>query len=506
MDSTSAISRTGKSIARQAFIIGLVVFASYAYFYEGGGWNQNSRFDLTRAIVEHGTLRIDPYHENTGDKAFYDGHFYTDKAPGQPLLAVPAAAATRFALRSSGLNPGSARGVVVMAYIGTLFSVALPLALACACLFLVALRLGASTRAAAFGAIAMGLATPIWAYATLFWGHALAGSCLILGFAAAVMISPTDEAGDFWCAIGVGLGAGWATVTEYPAFPAAVLLSLFAVARVWPGGWHRRMLVAVGVVAGALPCIIVLMTYLHLAFGSYLRPSYTYEAGAFPWMSHGYFGLKYPRIDVAFKLLFGPRRGLFFFAPVAIVAPFGLRLLWKRSMTRLAAGTAAAVFVYYLLLNSSYADWTTGWSYGPRYMGAGIPALCVGLAPAWDRAGRNAKRVLLALLGISILFSLVAVSTTSQPPDKYRSPMTQLLWPSFWRGQLSLEHISMLGPAEEDNTGAHGAFNFGERLGLHGLPSLLPLLAVWALGAVAWFRVNARDGSRTEERALVETG
>ena len=475
MDSSAAISRTsGKSIAIQALIIGLVVFASYAYFYEGGGWNQNSRFDLTRAIVEHGTLRIDVYHENTGDKAYCDGHFYTDKAPGQPLLAVPAAAVTRFALPALGIDPAWARGVVVMAYVSTLFSVALPTAVACACLFLIASRLGASAQAAAFGAIAMGLATPIWAYATLFWGHALAGSCLMLGFTAALMINPTDDARNFYWAIGVGLAAGWATVTEYPAFPAAVLLALFAVARVWPEEWHRRAIVAVGIVVGAIPCIVILMTYLHLAFGSYFRPSYTYEAGAFPWMSHGYFGLKYLRIDVAFKLLFGPRRGLFFFAPVAVVAPFGLRLLWKSTSTRLAAGTAAAIFLYYLLLNSSYADWTTGWSYGPRYMGAGIPALCVGLAPVWDRAGQRAKKALLALLAVSILFSLVAVSTTSQPPDKYRSPMTQLLWPSFWKGQLSLEHISMLGPAEEDNTQSHGASNFGERLGLHGLPSLLP--------------------------------
>ena len=131
MDSTSATRRTiDKSSARQALLIGLVVFASYAYFYEGGGWNQNSRFDLTRAIVEHGTLCIDAYHENTGDKAYYGGHFYTDKAPGQPLLAVPAAAVTRFALPTLGIDPASARGVVVMAYISTLFSVALPAAIA----------------------------------------------------------------------------------------------------------------------------------------------------------------------------------------------------------------------------------------------------------------------------------------------------------------------------------------------------------------------------------------
>ncbi len=75
----------------RALLIAAVVLVSYAYFYEGGGWNQNSRLDLVRAIVEQGTLRIDPFHENTNDKAFANGHYYSDKAPGLALLAVPVA-------------------------------------------------------------------------------------------------------------------------------------------------------------------------------------------------------------------------------------------------------------------------------------------------------------------------------------------------------------------------------------------------------------------------------
>jgi len=37
---------------QHALLLGLVTFFSFVYFYEGGGWNQNSRFDLLRAIVE----------------------------------------------------------------------------------------------------------------------------------------------------------------------------------------------------------------------------------------------------------------------------------------------------------------------------------------------------------------------------------------------------------------------------------------------------------------------
>ncbi len=41
---------------KRALLIGAVAFASFAYFYGGGGWNQNSRFDLLRAIIEQHTV------------------------------------------------------------------------------------------------------------------------------------------------------------------------------------------------------------------------------------------------------------------------------------------------------------------------------------------------------------------------------------------------------------------------------------------------------------------
>lgn len=481
------------TIAKQACLIALLTFVSYAYFYPGGGWNQNSRFDLVRAIVERGTLQIDAYQANTNDKALYNGHYYSDKAPGQPLLAVPAAAATRTIQKLTGVDPVSARAVVALSYASGLFSVALPFSIACSALFLIALHLGASTKAAAFAAIAMGLGTPLWAYATLFWAHDLAGACLLLSFGAALLLGSGDGEHDAAWASSVGLLAGCATLAEYPAAPASAILAVFALLRVWSGGWPSRTRVALGIAAGALPCVLVLLAYQHAAFGSAIHPSYSYEAGPFPWMHHGYFGLKYPRLDVAFKLLFGVKRGLFLFAPVTAVAVFGLRLLWKNPATRLPSGAASAIFVYYLILNASYADWTTGWTYGARYMGAGIPALCVGLAPAWDYFRANGRKMLLALLAVSIFFSLAAVSTTPQPPDNLRSPLTQLILPAFFRGHMSLEHISMLGPAEEDGSGRYGSFNLGELAGLHGFASLLPLFAIWMIAAGAWVRLGDKD-------------
>ena len=90
---------------KQALLLGTVTFLSFIYFHEGGGWNQNSRFDLLRAIVERHTLQIDAYHDNTQDVAHFNGHYYSDKAPGLVFLALPFAKAIRPILRMAGVDP-----------------------------------------------------------------------------------------------------------------------------------------------------------------------------------------------------------------------------------------------------------------------------------------------------------------------------------------------------------------------------------------------------------------
>jgi hypothetical protein len=481
------------SVRTRALFIGAVAFISYAYFYEGGGWNQNSRFDLVRAIIQQHTLSLDAYHENTQDKAFANGHYYSDKAPGVALLAVPVALAARPVLRSAGIGPESPHGLVVTSYFATIITIALPLAAACASLFLVALRLGGSVPAAAFAACAMGLATPMWAYATLFWGHALAGACLLFAFTAALQLRDhATAAQDLVWSTAAGLAAGWATVTEYPAAPAALILAIFAFGLVWKDGGPRRWRVAGGIAAGALPCLAVLLIYQWAAFGSAVHPSYAYyPAGAFPWMKRGYLGLTYPHIDVALKLLFSCRRGLLFSGPVIFAAPFGLRWLSKQPATRAAAVAAAAVAAYYLLFQSSFSAYS-GWSYGPRYLSPGLPLLCLGLAPAWDEARKQWKGVLATLAVCGVLLTLMAISTTSQPPSDLKCPMLQLIFPSFWSGKLSINTGSILTSSETGASHIGHAFNLGELVGLHGLASLLPLLGIWLAAAFLWLWMNSR--------------
>jgi len=485
------VDSSASHIRLRALLLFSVIFFSSAYFYEGAGWNQNSRLDMVRAIVEQGTLRIDAFHQNTEDKAFANGHYYSDKAPGLALLAVPVAEI----FRSLKIDIDSAPGLIDLAYCLNLFAVAVPMAAACVCLFWIAVMLGGSVNGAAFAAVALGLATPMWAYSTLFWGHALAAACLVFGFACALKLrGRASFACDVFWGVALGLTAGWATVTEYPSAPASAVIAGLAVALVWRDGVQRRLRVLLGIGAGALPCVVALMFYQHAAFGSIFHPSYAYyPAGAFSWMKHGYMGLTYPRIDVALKLLFGCRRGLLFSGPVVLAAPFGLRRLWKQPSSNAPAMAAAFIAAYYFLFHASFFSWPAGWSYGPRYMAPGLPFLCLGLAPLWDRAGRACRVVLGGLAAAGVGLTLMAVSVSAQPPDEFHCPLRQFYWPSFWAGRFSLNLGVALIPAEQGTNYVHGSFNWGELLGLHGLASLMPLLAVWALAAVLWMWMDRAE-------------
>lgn len=479
-------------------LIALSLLVSYAYFYQAGGWNQNSHYALVRSIVEQNTLRIDSYHKSTGDKALVDGHYYSDKAPGVSLAAVPVVAMSRPFVS----DPNSSDGVATLSYIATVFVSGLPVMLAALLLFGLARRFGASVGGAAFTAIVFGLGTPAWCYATLFFGHALALGCLVAALAGALALRDRNEVRRDWLlAVGVGLAGGCATVTEYTAVVPAALLAGLALQVVWPDR-ERRLRVALGAAAGAAIMVVVLLVYNTAAFGGPFEVSYSGVQG-FDGMKQGFMGIGAPKLSVLGEILVGRFRGLLPLAPVLALAPVGAYFMIRNRDTRTVSLIVAAIAGYYILLNASYFYWNGGWSYGPRHMAAALPFLCFFLGPLWSR-GRFLRIVLAgcALYGVGI--SLVAVSTTAQAPEHIRRPMSELLWPAFVDGDLSLNHQSFVESGANPRLlrggrVPHDAWNLGERFGLSGHLSLVPLYLVWAGCLAGWFvfvyRRRSADGS-----------
>src|SRR5262249_42452051 len=125
-------------------ILAALLFLSYAYFYQAGGWNQNSRFALVRAILERHMLRIDDYQLHTGDRALVEGHYSSDKAPGLSLAALVPAEAARLASRAVGVDPLGFPGIAWTSYVATVFTAGLFTVIAAVAVFAIVRRWGYS--------------------------------------------------------------------------------------------------------------------------------------------------------------------------------------------------------------------------------------------------------------------------------------------------------------------------------------------------------------------------
>jgi len=267
------------------------------------------------------------------------------------------------------------------------------------------------------------------------------------------------------------------------------VLALFAFARVWPRGAAARWRVAAGVGLGAAICLAALLGYLYAAFGGF-RPSYSYyDPNSFSFMQQqGYMGLTYPHPDRLLKLLFGCARGLFFASPVMLAAPVGLWWAWKGRANRAAAWVVGAIAAYYFLFNASFYWWKAGLTFGPRYAGACVPLLCLGLAVAWERATPAWRRVMTGLGVCSIALTLIVISTSSQLAMQDSCPIVHSSVPEFFAGHVATNRESMLTTVEAG--GGYAAFNLGQLIGLHGIKSLIPLVIMWAIAAIVWWRVR----------------
>jgi hypothetical protein len=475
---------------RVAAIMTIGLLASYAYFYQAGGWNQNSRFALVRAILERHTLQIDAYQLHTGDKAIWRDHYYSDKPPGTSLMVVPAVAVARVISRAAGVDPESFPGIAWTSYVAAVTSAGIFTVIAALIVFLLTRQWGFSAGAALFAATAYGLAGPAWSYATLFMSHGVTAGSLMVAYAATFTLRDATGRRRVVLAGLAGLGCGLAVLNEFQAAIPVLLLTALLLTEALRVR-DEFVQTELAFVVPAFACAVVLLGYNAFAFDSAFHLGYASEEG-FEHLRTGFFGITFPQWWRMRELLVGEYRGLLPLSPLLAAAPLGLIVLARDPRRRTAALVALFIGAYYLLLNASYFYWEGGWSYAPRQVTPALPFMALGLPPLWD-SGKPAVRALLMagwLWGVAI--TLVAVSTNPQPPSSFRAPMRQLLWPAFRDGDLSLNHQTFVhGSASPDQMRGrqipHAAWNLGELMGLQGLASLVPLAIVWLAAIVLIF-------------------
>lgn len=492
--SESRLEPAPRLATRSGTAIFLLLLGVYGYFYQAGGWNQNSRFDLVRAIVEQGTFSIDRYEANTGDDAIRDGHYYCDKAPGASVFCLPTYwAMYRLAGAPDPVSPG---WLAWAAWLSIVVAISAPSALAAACLARVCERLGLSPPAASAVALLWGLGTMALPYSTLLYGNQLSASLMLIAFF--VFVEVRQGAPPSRARMGIaGVLLGCAVATEYPAALIGVPIAIYGLAA---AGFRPACVAALG---GVVP-VALLLAYHGAVFGSIFSFPYDYSVWETP--KTGWFmGIGVPDLQALRNILIGEYRGLFYTTPWLVAAvPGGIAL--ARRHGREAAVCVWSVLVF-LWLNTSIPPWHGGWAAGPRYLVPMLPFLAIlaggallqsrhGHANRASTAGRLAAGVVLAVLGlVSVANMFAATAVKPEIPTAEQRPYAEFVWPKFLAGDLAVSTQSIDAPDNPANA-PRQAWNLGMKAGLGGHLSLVPLY-LWMGLTFGWLaRIHLRERPR----------
>ena len=489
------LARASAPGRRSRLLPALAIFAcACAFVVQSPGWAQTSYMALTKAMSA-GTAKIDPWHWETQDISWFEGHYYSVKPPGLVLATLPLyevlkaagfeglAHDMRVRAESDGAAPWASREPPLdrygysreraldareatadnapMIWALGLLGVLLP---AVGLLMIVARlsnKVAPGTGTAT--ALTLGVATMILPFSTLYFSHVLSA---LLAFAAFALCWREREGPPRLALLAIaGLLAGLAIVCEYPLAIAAIVVGVYAITRGGGALIPRALSYGAGLAAGVAP----LIAYQWWAFGSPLHTSYVGAVEETGFSGHdvlglnddGVFGITMPRFGDGLALLFGGR-GLLTLAPVLVMAIAGLVVL-HRSGRRAEARTIAAVSLGYLVYNAGYWLPFGGGSPGPRFLIPLLPFLALGFGPAW----RRWPAVTLALTAISA--TTMVAATMSYPMIGTQDPGEWVRRMIEWR----LYQHSVL-----DFTGI-----------AHGLAAILPFVPLVA--AALWLGVSS---------------
>jgi hypothetical protein len=488
------VRRVNSWLRRHGWLLAIAAAYLYVfpYFPKIHSANELPRVYLVQAMADEGTFAIDRGVRRwgaTADVSPWQGHHYSNKAPGSSMLVVPVYAAVRAA---SG-EPSLAQAMWLCRVVAGVLPMLLFLLLLDR--FLDRWAQGAAKRLVLIG---YALGSMAMTYSILYISHQLAAVCI--GSAWILALDHADGRRPLRAMAAAGLLAGASVLVEYQA---AFALPPLAAHILWKlRGRPARSLartLALTAAAAAVP-LAVLLAYHAACFGSPLRTGYDASQTFAEYHQQGFLGITELRLEAFLGSTISPDNGLFTLAPWWLLAIPGAVLLW-RARERDLVLTCSAITVLYLLFISSINFWRGGWSVGPRYITVMLPFLLPLVAAAVSAAANPAsarRRTLLlggaaGLIAVGVVIYTVAAATFPHWPDRYRAPLYEVSFRLLSDGLAAPSLGSWLGLGT-----ALGALPYFALIAaLLGFPitraggwrtlALSGVVAVTIIGSYAWF-------------------
>lgn len=436
----------------------LTLFSIYFLFVQWYGWNEESNLALTRAIVNENRFEIDSFANLTGDRAVYNGHYYTDKEPGLSFLAslpygiwklvynfFPESFKAKYA-ESGGyvaelydsvqiltlINPGFftfASMILVTVFTSGIFS-----SLTAVLVYKISKHFLKNQGLGILLAMCYGMGTLAFPSALHFMAQPTATFLSFLSFF--LLFKTKDgkwEKNKYFLLS--GLVAGLSITVDRLAILPALLLVAYSL-------WLNKRFSAL-FLSGLLLSVLPFLMYNYGIFGNPLDLASSYidrriyrtayplsgmsllfpdeqprnvmmmgflDASAIKQLiEHFHFIPTFPNFYIILRLLIYPYRGLLFYSPILVLSFLGLFFMFKKHK----AETVLIALALILLLSiiSMRRTWWGGYGFGNRYLLLIVPFLMLPMALMFGKAD---KSMIVMLLAISIIINFLGLQPAEE--------------------------------------------------------------------------------------------
>ncbi len=390
---------------------------------------ERGRFANTLALAEFhtydlGQVLADAVYPDVG---VYNGKFFSFFAPGVSYLALP------FYLLGRKFNM-SLTGAFSLVPLLAIFNMLL--------IFFISRKIfKLPSWAAAFASLVFGFGSTAWSYAITLYQHQFTVFFMLSSFLAAYQYKNSGRSGFLW-GLWVFLAYGLAITVDYPnavlLLPVVVYFLAVSV-RFVKDKLDLKILIRPAMFISVISLFAVgawNAYHNQVNFGSWKKLSgelvdYSTikeldlagrpDSNAALTQLSEQKGLQsfFREVNVPFSfytLTVSPDRGLFVFAPIFLLALFGIR---RGKSYGLEQGILLSLAAVNLFLYSSWGDPWGGWAYGPRYLIPSMAVLSIFVAVFASQNSKVWRKVIVfALVAYSSLIAVIGALTTNAIPPK----------------------------------------------------------------------------------------